>query len=108
MSRGAKARRVGEPADYNRRMRSTWNRDSACGGLRRSGLLVVLVMLGLLGAPVVRRVLERPDEARVVAPKSDIAAIVAALRLYRLDNQRYPTTEQGLAALVSRPTVAPL
>ena len=62
------------------------------------------MILGILAALVVPRVLERPDEARVVAAKSDIAAIIAALKLYRLDNQRYPTTEQGLAALVARPT----
>ena len=67
-------------------------------------VLVVIVILGILAALVVPRVLERPDEARVIAAKSDIAAIVAALKLYRLDNQRYPSTEQGLAALVARPT----
>src|SRR6185369_15200468 len=71
-------------------------------------VLVVIVILGILAALVVPRVLERPDEARVVAAKSDIAAILAALKLYRLDNQRYPTSEQGLAALTERPTVAPL
>ena len=58
-------------------------------------VLVVIVILGILAALVVPRVLERPDEARVVAAKSDIAAIIAALKLYRLDNQRYPTAEQG-------------
>jgi general secretion pathway protein G len=70
-------------------------------------ILVVIVILGILAALVVPRVLERPDEARVVAAKSDIATIVAALKLYRLDNQRYPTAEQGLVALVARPTLAP-
>jgi len=70
-------------------------------------VLVVIVILGILAALVVPRVLERPDEARVIAAKSDIAAIVAALKLYRLDNQRYPSTEQGLAALVARPTQPP-
>ena len=71
-------------------------------------ILVVIVILGILAALVVPRVLERPDEARVVAAKSDIATIMQALKLYRLDNQRYPTTEQGLAALVARPTQAPV
>ena len=70
-------------------------------------VLVVIVILGILAALVVPRVLERPDEARAVAAKSDIAAILAALKLYRLDNQRYPTAEQGLAALASRPTLPP-
>lgn len=71
-------------------------------------IMVVIVILGVLAALVVPRVLERPDEARAVAAKSDIAAIMAALKLYRLDNQRYPTTEQGLAALVARPESPPV
>ena len=89
-------------------MRSTWNRGAARGGFTLIEVLVVIVILGILAALIVPRVLERPDEARVVAAKSDIAAIVAALKLYRLDNQRYPTTEQGLSALVTKPTVAPI
>jgi general secretion pathway protein G len=71
-------------------------------------ILVVIVILGILAALIVPRVLERPDEARAVAAKSDIAAIMQALKLYRLDNQRYPTTEQGLQALVAKPTTAPI
>jgi general secretion pathway protein G len=71
-------------------------------------IMVVIVILGVLAALVVPRVLERPDEARAVAAKSDIASITAALKLYRLDNQRYPSTEQGLAALVTRPETAPI
>jgi general secretion pathway protein G len=71
-------------------------------------IMVVIVILGILAALVVPRVLERPDEARAVAAKSDIAAIMQALRFYRIDNQRYPTTEQGLAALVARPTQPPV
>ena len=71
-------------------------------------VLVVIVILGILAALVVPRVLERPDEARVIAARSDIAAILASLKLYRLDNQRYPTGEQGLAALIARPTHPPI
>jgi general secretion pathway protein G len=70
-------------------------------------IMVVIVILGILAALVVPRVLERPDEARAVAARNDVAAIMGALKLYRLDNQRYPTAEQGLAALVTRPTTDP-
>jgi general secretion pathway protein G len=71
-------------------------------------IMVVVVILGLLAAIVVPKVMSRPDEARIVAAKADIAAIQQALKLYRLDNTVYPSTEQGLGALVARPTVNPL
>lgn len=70
-------------------------------------VMVVIVILGVLAALVVPRVMTRPDEARGVAARQDIAAVMQALKLYRLDNQRYPTTEQGLQALVMRPTAGP-
>jgi general secretion pathway protein G len=70
-------------------------------------IMVVIVILGVLAALVVPRVMNRPDEARVVAAKQDVASIMQALKLYRLDNQRYPSTEQGLQALVVRPTAGP-
>jgi general secretion pathway protein G len=71
-------------------------------------LMVVLVILGVLAALIAPKLMDRPDEARVVAAKQDIAAIVQALKLYRLDNMRYPSTEQGLRALVSKPAIEPL
>ena len=71
-------------------------------------VMVVIVILGVLAALVVPRVMNRPDEARAVAAKQDLAAVLQALKLYRLDNQRYPSTEQGLQALVTRPTAEPL
>ena len=70
-------------------------------------VMVVVVILGLLAAIIVPKVMSRPDEARAVAAKADIAAITQALKLYRLDNTIYPSTEQGLAALVQRPTTQP-
>lgn len=70
-------------------------------------LMVVIMILGVLAALVVPRVMTRPDEARVIAAKQDIAQIMQQLKLYRLDNARYPTTEQGLAALVTRPSSGP-
>lgn len=70
-------------------------------------VMVVVVILGLLAAIIVPKVMSRPDEARAVAARADIAAITQALKLYRLDNTAYPSTEQGLAALVQRPTTQP-
>jgi general secretion pathway protein G len=57
---------------------------------------------------VVPKIISRPDEARVMAAKQDIASLMQGLKLYRLDNQRYPVTEQGLQALALRPTTVPL
>src|SRR4026207_2365078 len=71
-------------------------------------VMVVVVILGILAALVVPKIISRPDEARVIAAKQDIASLMQALKLYRLDNQRYPVTEQGLQALVPQPTIAPL
>lgn len=71
-------------------------------------LMVVLVILGVLAAVIAPRIMDRPDEARVIAAKQDIASLVQALKLYRLDNIRYPTTEQGLQALVSKPGIEPI
>jgi len=71
-------------------------------------VMVVVVILGLLAAIIVPKVMSRPDEARVVAAKADIAAINQALKLYRLDNTFYPSTEQGLQALVQRPATQPV
>ena len=70
-------------------------------------VMVVVVILGILAALVVPKIISRPDEARAIAAKQDIASLMQALKLYRLDNQRYPTTEQGLQALVARPAAAP-
>src|ERR1700704_4978919 len=71
-------------------------------------IMEVVVILGVLAALVVPKVLGRPVEARAIAAKQDVASLMQALKLYRLDNQRYPTTEQGLQALVTRPATAPL
>ena len=68
-------------------------------------LMVVLVIIGVLAAFIVPNVLDRADDARVTAARSDINNLKQALKLYRLDNQRYPTAEQGLQALVVKPTI---
>lgn len=66
-------------------------------------ILVVIVILGILAALIVPRVMDRPDQARVTAARADIAAIIGALKLYKLDNGTYPSPEQGLEALVKKP-----
>ncbi len=71
-------------------------------------IMVVVVIRGVLAALVVPRLMGRTDDARILAAKQDIATLMQALKLYRLDNQRYPTTEQGLQALVTRPAMAPV
>lgn len=71
-------------------------------------VMVVVVILGILAAFIVPKIMSRPEQARIVKVKQDILAIQSALDLYKLDNGRYPTTDQGLQALVSKPTNAPL
>jgi general secretion pathway protein G len=72
-------------------------------------LMVVLVIIGILAALIVPNVLDRADDARTTAAKTDITNLNQALKLYKLDNQRYPGAEQGLQALIAKPTagVAP-
>jgi general secretion pathway protein G len=76
---------------------------------RRSGftlieLLVVLVIIGVLGALIVPNLFSSLDDARATAARTDINTLVQALKRYKLDNQRYPTQEQGLQSLVAKPT----
>lgn len=70
-------------------------------------IMVVVVIMGILAALVVPRLMGRADDARVTAARQDISTLMQALKLYRLDNQRYPTTEQGLQALIAKPTGGP-
>lgn len=65
----------------------------------------MVVILGILAGLIVPRIMDRPDQARVVAAQNDINAITNALKLYRLDNGVYPSPEQGLSALVRKPEV---
>ena len=83
-------------------------RSRAQRGFTLIEMMVVIVIMGVLAALIVPKVMNRPDEARIVAAKQDIAALSQALKLYRLDNRRYPSTEQGLQALVQKPTTAPI
>ena len=78
------------------------------GGFTLLEVMVVVVIIGILAALVVPKIISRPDEARAIAAKQDVASLMQALKLYRLDNQRYPSTEQGLQALAARPATAPI
>lgn len=70
-------------------------------------LMVVLVIIGVLAALIVPNVLNRADDAKVTAARTDVNNLMSQLKLYKLDNQRYPTQEQGLNALVQKPTTGP-
>ena len=70
-------------------------------------IMVVVVIMGILASLVGPKLIARTGESKVAAAKVDIATVMQALKLYRLDNQRYPTTEQGLRSLVEKPTVGP-
>jgi len=83
-------------------------RRAANAGFTLIELMVVLVIIGVLAALIVPNVLERADDARVTAAKTDVNNLMQALKLYRLDDQRYPSGDQGLQALVSKPSTAPI
>ncbi len=70
-------------------------------------MIVVLAIIALIAALIVPNVIGRPDEARVTVANADLRTVSAALKMYRLDNADYPTTDQGLAALVTKPTSSP-
>ncbi len=79
-------------------------RVSKQGGFTLIEVMVVVVILGILAAILVPKVMDRPDQARKIKAKQDIRALEAALNLYKLDNFVYPTTDQGLEALVEKPS----
>ena len=83
-------------------------RHAVSAGFTLIELMVVLLIIGVLAALIVPNVLNRADDARVTAAKTDVTNLMQALKLYRLDNQRYPTAEQGLQALLTKPTVSPV
>lgn len=71
-------------------------------------IMVVLVIMGVMAALIVPSLLDRADDARVTAARTDVNNLMQALKLYKLDNQRFPTGEQGLEALVRKPSASPV
>ena len=80
---------------------------AASRGFTLIEIMVVVVIMGILAALVVPKLMGRTDDARIIAARQDIATVMQGLKLYKLDNQRYPTTEQGLQALITKPTTGP-
>ena len=83
-------------------------RQAVARGFTLIELMVVLVIIGVLAALIVPNVLDRADDARVMAARTDVSNIQQALKLYRLDNQRLPSADQGLLALTVKPATAPV
>jgi general secretion pathway protein G len=81
---------------------------SAARGFTLIEILVVLVIIGVLAALIAPNVLDRAGDAKVTAARTDVSNLVQALKLYKLDNQRFPTGEQGLDSLVRKPTTGPV
>lgn len=98
---------LGEKGYHNMKIHC-FLKPSAQSGFTLIELMVVLIIIGMLAALIVPNVLDRADEARVTAAQTDIANLTQALKLYKLDNQRFPTSEQGLQALVKKPTSGPV
>jgi general secretion pathway protein G len=71
-------------------------------------LMVVLAIIGVLAAMIVPNVLGRADDARITAARTDVGNLIQALKLYKLDNQRFPSSEQGLKALIAKPSTEPV
>lgn len=80
----------------------------ASSGFTLIEVMVVVVIIAILAAMIVPKIMSRPEQARMVKVKQDLMVIQSALDLYKLDNGRYPTTDQGLAALVNKPTTPPI
>lgn len=97
-----------DPTPYTRPRIARAFPSSRLQGFTLIELMVVLVIIGVLAALIVPNVLDRADDARSTAAKTDVNNLTQALKLYKLDNQRYPTSAQGLQALLNKPTDNPI
>jgi general secretion pathway protein G len=93
---------------FDRKMKGCLIQNRSQLGFTLIEVMVVIAIIGIMATLIVPQIMSKPDEARVIAAKQDINSIVQALKLYRLDVGRYPTTEQGLSALVAKPTSEPI
>ena len=83
-------------------------RRAALAGFTLIEMMVVVVIIGVLAALIVPNVLSRLDDAKVTAARTDIGTIAQSLKFYKIDNQRFPTQQQGLQALISKPSIEPV
>jgi len=81
---------------------------SAARGFTLIEIMVVMVIIGILAALIAPKIISRTDDARKIAAQQDISSLMQALKLYKLDNQRYPSVAQGLQSLITKPVVDPL
>jgi len=95
------------PQDITKRIKTHTGRRHRQRGFTLIEVMVVVVILSILAAIVVPKIMDRPDDARIAKARQDIRALESALNLYKLDNMTYPTTDQGLEALVTRPNSEP-
>ena len=86
----------------------TLNKKDERKGFTLIELMIVIVIIGILATLLIPRIMERPEEARRIKAKMDIKTIESALKLYKIDSGTYPTTEQGLEALVKKPDSSPV
>ena len=89
------------------RLKAACHARRSASGFTLIEIMVVLVIIGVLAALIAPNVLNRAEDSRVTAARTDVNNLMQALKLYRLDNQRYPSAEQGLEALVRKPSAGP-
>jgi len=85
-----------------------WTKQKGQRGFTLIELMIVIVIIGILATLLIPRIMERPEEARRIKAMADIKTIESALKLYKIDSGTYPTTEQGIEALIKKPDTSPV